>query len=123
MLERLRINPIIAAVRNAEDMDAALSSDVTTIFLLNSDIFNLKSLVDTIQSRCKSAFIHIDFVEGLGNDHKAVEYLAKFIKADGIISTRGSLIRHAKDMGMFTIQRFFSLTACRIKLPLSRYIP
>jgi glycerol uptake operon antiterminator len=115
LLERLRINPIIAAVRNAEDMDAALRSDVTTIFLLNSDIFNLKSLVDTIQSRCKSAFIHIDFVEGLGNDHKAVEYLAKFIKADGIISTRGSLIRHAKDMGMFTIQRFFLIDSLSYK--------
>lgn len=107
MLERLKINPIIAAVRNAEDLDAALKSEVTTIFLLNSDIFNIKDLVETIQARSKSAFIHVDFVEGLGNDHKAVEYLAKSIKADGIISTRGSLIRHAKDMGMFTIQRFF----------------
>ncbi len=96
-------------------METALECDVTTIFLLNSDIFNIKSLVDRIQAGSKSAFIHIDFVEGLGNDHKAVEYLAEFIKADGIISTRGNLIKHAKHMGMFTIQRFFLIDSLSYK--------
>lgn len=88
-------------------METALNSEVTTIFLLNSDIFNIKSLVSKIKLANKSALIHIDFVEGLGNDHKAVEYLAEAIQPDGVISTRGSLIRHARDIGMFAIQRFF----------------
>ena len=107
MLERLQVNPIIAAVRNAEGMKAALDSETTTIFLLNSDIFNLKNLVDEIKGRGKSAFIHFDFVEGLGNDNKAVDYIAEIIRPDGIISTRGNLIRHAKECGLFAIQRFF----------------
>lgn len=107
MLERLKINPIIAAVRNAEGLDKALHSEVTTIFLLNSDIFNIRNLTEAIQSKNKSVFVHMDFVEGLGNDHKAVDYLAEVIRPDGIISTRGSLIRHARGKGLFSIQRFF----------------
>jgi glycerol uptake operon antiterminator len=107
VLERLKDNPVIAAVRSTEDMKAALDSEATTIFLLNSDIFNLKQLVDEVKGRGKSAFIHVDFVEGLGSDSKAVDYLAEIIQPDGIISTRGNLIRHARDRGMFTIQRFF----------------
>ena len=107
MLERLKINPIIAAVRNSEGLDRALHSEVTTIFLLNSDIFNIKKLIEKIQSRSKSVFVHMDFIEGLGNDHKAVDYLAEVIRPDGIISTRGSLIRHASSKGLFSIQRFF----------------
>lgn len=107
MLERLKDNPVIAAVRSAGDMKAALESEATTIFLLNSDIFNLKQLVDEIKGRGKSVFIHVDFVEGLGSDSKAVDYIAEIIQPHGIISTKGSLIRSAKDRGMFTIQRFF----------------
>jgi glycerol uptake operon antiterminator len=107
LLERLRENPIIAAVRDEAGMEAALASEVTTIFLLNSDIFNIKSLIDRIKGSKKSAFIHIDFVEGLGNDNKAVDFIAQVIQPDGIISTRGNLIRHAKEKGLFTIQRFF----------------
>ena len=107
MLERLQDNPIIAAVRSDEGMKAALDSETTTIFLLNSDIFNLKDLVDEVKERGKSAFIHIDFAEGLGSDNKAVDYIAKVIQPDGIISTRGNLIRRAREQGLFAIQRFF----------------
>ncbi len=107
LLERLQDNPIIAAVRDDEGMKAALISEVTTIFLLNSDIFNLKHLVKEIQERGKSACVHMDFVEGLGSDGRAVDYIAEKIQPDGIISTRGNLIRRAKEKGLFAIQRFF----------------
>jgi len=107
LLERLRENPVIAAVRDEAGMEAALNSEVTTIFLLDSNIFNIKELIDRIKGSSKSAFVHIDFVEGLGNDNKAVDYIAKVVRPDGIISTKGNLIRHAKENGLFTIQRFF----------------
>ncbi len=107
LLERLQDNPIIAAVRDDEGMKAALISEITTVFLLNSDIFNLEHLVKEIQERGKIVFVHMDFVEGLGSDSKAVDYIAERIQPDGIISTRGNLIRRAKERGLFAIQRFF----------------
>ena len=44
---------VIAAIRSPEDLETALECDVTTIFLLNSDIFNIKSLVDRIRPAVK----------------------------------------------------------------------
>lgn len=107
IIERIEENPIIAAIRDEKDMEDVLESQVTTIFLLHADIFNIKSLVETARSHNRSVFIHIDFLEGLGKDNKAIDYIKEVISPDGIISTRSNQVRYAKEIGMFTIQRFF----------------
>ncbi|ABR46789.1 glycerol-3-phosphate responsive antiterminator [Alkaliphilus metalliredigens QYMF] len=107
IFERIVENPIIAAIQKESDLDIALLSQVNTIFLLRADIFNIKYLVDKIKSNDKSVFIHMDFLEGIGRDAKAIDYIAKVVKPDGIISTKSSHIKIAKEKGMFTIQRFF----------------
>ncbi|MBP2026600.1 glycerol uptake operon antiterminator [Acetoanaerobium pronyense] len=107
IVERIEDNPIIAAVQNETDVELAIASDVKTIFLLSADIFNVKSIVDKVKASGKSVLIHIDFLEGIGKDSKAIEYIVKVIQPDGIISTKSSHIKLAKEKGMFTIQRFF----------------
>ncbi|WP_176762018.1 glycerol-3-phosphate responsive antiterminator [Natronincola ferrireducens] len=107
IMERIENNPIIAAVQNESDIDHAIASDVTTIFLLSADIFNAKILVDKIKEVNKSVLIHIDFLEGIGKDAKAIDYIIQVIQPDGVISTKSSHIKLAKEKGMFTIQRFF----------------
>ncbi|WP_352419770.1 glycerol-3-phosphate responsive antiterminator [Proteiniborus sp.] len=71
------------------------------------DIFNAKSLVDKIKNAGKNALIHIDFLEGIGRDAKAIDYIIHVIQPDGIISTKSSHIKIARAKGCFTIQRFF----------------
>ena len=107
IFDSIEVNPVIAAVRQEDDIEIAVASQATTIFLLHADIFNIKSLVDNIKSHGKSAFVHIDLLEGLGKDHKAIDYLGSVIKPDGIITTKSTHIKYAKDIGLFTIQRFF----------------
>lgn len=107
IIDRVELNPVIAAVQNEEDLEIAIKSQVTTIFLLCADIFNAKSLVDKIKKADKSALIHIDFLEGIGKDSKAIDYIIQVIQPDGVISTKSSHIKIAKKKGMFTIQRFF----------------
>lgn len=107
IIERVEVNPIIAAVQNEGDVENAIKSDVTTIFLLCADIFNVKTLVDKIKNANKSVLIHIDFLEGIGKDAKAIDYIIQVIKPDGVISTKSNHIKLAKEKGMFTIQRFF----------------
>ncbi len=107
VIENIEQNPVIAAIRKEADLCTALSSQVTTIFLLAADIFNISGMVDRIKKKGKSALIHIDFLEGLGKDEKALDYIVEVIKPDGIITTRSNHIRYAKSKGMFTIQRFF----------------
>ncbi len=107
IIESIRKNPIIPAVRREQDIQEALLSEAVTIFILNGDIFNIKKMVDTIRESGKNVFIHIDFLEGLGRDDRAIDYIAKVVKPTGIISTKSNSIKYAKKIGMFTIQRFF----------------
>jgi glycerol uptake operon antiterminator len=107
IIDKIELNPVIAAVQNEEDLEIAIKSQVSTVFLLSADIFNVKTLVDKIKNAGKSAMIHIDFLEGLGKDAKAIEYIIKVIQPDGIISTKSNNIKIAKEKGMFTVQRFF----------------
>lgn len=107
ILESIEKHPIIAAVRHPEDLPSALESPVGNVFLLHADIFNIGELVAGIQAAGKNAFVHLDFLEGIGKDQKAVSYIATSIRPDGLISTRSNIIRFARDLGLFAIQRFF----------------
>lgn len=107
IIDRIELNPVIAAVQNEKDLEIAIKSQVSTIFLLCADIFNAKTLVDKIKGAGKNALIHIDFLEGIGKDAKAIDYIIQVIQPDGIISTKSSHIKIAREKGEFTIQRFF----------------
>jgi glycerol uptake operon antiterminator len=107
VVDKIRDNPVIAAVREEYDLETALRSPVTTIFLLHSDIFSLKGCVGKIRDYGKIVFIHFDLIEGLGKDQKALRYLAQTVAPDGIMSTRSSFVKYARQEGMIAIQRAF----------------
>jgi glycerol uptake operon antiterminator len=107
IIESIRKNPVIAAVRKEEDIEEAVMGRAHNIFILNGDIFNIRKMVESVKEKGKNAFIHIDFLEGIGRDNRAIDYIAEVIMPSGIISTRSQSIKHAKEKGIFTIQRFF----------------
>lgn len=107
IIKRIEENPIIAAVKYEKDVEEAICSQVSTIFLLHADIFNIKSIIDRIKDAGKTALIHIDFLEGIGKDNRALDYICEVIKPHGIISTKNNNIRYVMEKGMFTIQRIF----------------
>lgn len=97
---------VCAAVRTREDFEVALESKVEVIYLLYSNILTVKQHIDEGHAMNKKIFVHMDFAEGIGKDRAGLEYI-KSLGADGIVTTRTNLIRPAKEMGLFTIQRFF----------------
>ncbi|QCX33681.1 glycerol-3-phosphate responsive antiterminator [Caloramator sp. E03] len=108
ILDCLEENPIIAAIKNVKDVDFALEKDVTVVFLLCGSILNINAVVNKIKIKRKKVFAHIDLVEGLGKDEEAVRYL-KLSGVDGIITTKPTLIKCAKNEGLIAIQRIFLL--------------
>jgi len=98
--------PIIAAVKSESDLEAALSSDVQTIFLLKSNIMEIDETARRTHECEKLLFIHVDFVDGLSKDAAGIRYLSTK-EIDGIISTRTGIISAAKEAGIPCIQRFF----------------
>lgn len=97
---------IIAAVRTEEEFSDALLSDVETIFFLAPTIFNTAAAVERAHQNGKRLLLHMDLAEGIGRDKLGLR-LVKNMHADGIISTRAGMIKMAKEMGLYTVQRFF----------------
>jgi glycerol uptake operon antiterminator len=108
ILDDLKQNPIIAAIKNIKDVDLVLDRDVKVVFLLCGGILNIKDTVKRIKNKGKRVFAHIDLVEGLGKDEEAVRFL-KYVGVDGIITTKPTLIRAIKNENLIAIQRIFLL--------------
>ncbi len=105
IMDSLESSPVIAAVKD-ENFPSALKSPVEMIFLFGSKILTVKDRIDLAHKEGKLIFIHIDLAEGIARDRAGVEFLARQ-GADGIISTKPSLLRIAKELGLVTVQRFF----------------
>lgn len=105
MRDTFERSPIIAAVHETE-WNCALESAAEVLFLLKSNLLTLPDQIAQAHAAGKRVFVHIDLSDGIGKDETGVAFLAS-CGADGIISTRGALIRAAKGMGLCTVQRFF----------------
>lgn len=108
-------NPIIAAVRNMGDLNLALSSSVRAVFLLTGDINTVGQAVRLAHQSGKGIYLHLDLLEGLGKDKAAVQFLAKEVQPDGVITTRSHLIQAARSEGLYTIQRIFVLDSLSVR--------
>lgn len=98
---------IIPSVQKESDIERAINSKSNVVFILTGNLLNMGNYIKVLKKANKHAFIHIDFVEGLSNSKSAIEYIAKAWNPAGIITTRVSLIKYAKELGLYTIQRIF----------------
>ncbi len=104
---------IIAAVRD-ESLKKALESNVDVIFHLAPNVMTLSEKIDLVHKSGKRLFVHMDMAEGLGKDKFGIKYI-KSLGVDGIISTRGNIIKTAKEEGLITVQRFFVIDSHSIE--------
>lgn len=115
ILEYIKEHPVIAAVRDINNVDTVLKEPIKCVFLLTGSILNIKYVVRQIHKADKKVLLHVDLLEGISKDNVGIRYIAQEIKPDGIITTRGNLIGCAKKEGLFTIQRVFILDSLAIE--------
>lgn len=115
LIRALRARPVIAAARDLAGAKAAAEGESAAIFLLGGSILTLPAMVLAAKSTGKRVFAHLDLLEGLGHDHVAVEWCAKYAKPDGVISTRAPMLRCAGDCGLLTIQRLFVMDSSSLR--------
>ncbi|MBQ8504109.1 MAG: glycerol-3-phosphate responsive antiterminator [Clostridia bacterium] len=113
--EKMKANPIIAGVKDINNLEDALNSECEIIFLLCGTIFNLKEIVQKAKDKNKIIFIHVDLVDGFSKDATALKYINDEIRPDGIISTKNSQLKVAKSLGMLTVQRIFIIDSLSIE--------
>lgn len=109
MKELLEYNPIIAAVKDNKGLENALKSDCSIIFLLYGDIINLKDTVELINKHDKKAFIHLDMVTGMAPNPIIIDYIDKYLKVEGVITTKVNIVKRAIEKNINVVQRFFIL--------------
>ena len=107
MLEIITEFPIIAAVKDEKELKESLMTDCKVIFILFGNICNISEIVEKIKNKDKLAIIHADLVQGLSAKTEAIDYLRLNTKADGIISTKGNLVKYAVEIGLIGILRNF----------------
>lgn len=97
---------IIPAVKDWDALNASLALDQKVVFVLFGDICTIGQSIDALHRAGKFAVVHGDLIGGLSAKEVAVDYL-RSCGADGVISTRPSIIHRAKELGLFTVLRFF----------------
>lgn len=109
LLDLLAGGPVIAAVKDAGGLAAALDSDVSVVFLLSGDVLTIPDTAARVRRAGKRAFVHLDLVDGLAAREVSVDFIARQTQADGIISTKAALTRRGRELGLVSIQRIFLL--------------
>lgn len=108
-------NPIIAAVKDDSDLQHVVDSQVAVVFILHGSILNIRDMCKRLREANKLVFVHIDMIEGLKADSASLEFIKKYVDVYGIITTKPTNIRHAKQLGLCTIQRIFVIDSLSLK--------
>lgn len=99
--------PVIAAVKDDSGLETCLESEIAVVFVLYGDIRTIRQITDRIRAAGKVVIVHADLIGGLASREIAVDFLKYEAGADGIISTKLPLIHRAKELGLYTVFRFF----------------
>ncbi len=105
--EKLRNNPIIAAIKDESELDELLESDVEVIFVLQSSLLTIKELSTRIEASGKVGFVHLGLIKGLSDDEVGLRFLKEHTSFSGIISTKWPQLVRAQALGFMTVHRNF----------------
>lgn len=114
--DAVEASPVIAAVKDQAGLKKCCGiEDVKVVFILFGDICSIEEIVKQVTDSGKIAMVHMDLIIGLGSKEIAVDFIKNNTHADGIISTKPALIRRGKELGLYTILRFFVIDSMALK--------
>ena len=124
--EILEDTPIIAAIKDMDGLERCLVSDIKVVFILFGDICNIGSIVKRIKDAGKVAMVHMELVNGISGKDIALDFIKQYTQADGIITTKNTLIKYAKQLGLYTVHRYFvmdSMAMSNLEKQAGNYLP
>ena len=106
----------ILAIRNKEELEAALQAECRIVFVLFGNIASIKTIVAKLKQQRKIVFVHEGLIEGLSSASPySMYYLHNHVKADGIITTRLANAKKARELGLYVVYRFFILDSLALE--------
>ena len=108
LYDALSENPIIMAIKGDEGLEACLKlADARIVFVLYGEVATIADITAQLKAAGKMVMVHMDLIAGLSTREEAVDFIAKYTRADGVISTRVDQITRGKQLGLSTIYRIF----------------
>lgn len=101
-------NPVILGMTSCDEFPLVEKNDSRVVFVLFGTISDIGDIVQSLKQMGKLVFVNIDMVDGLASKNSIVDFIKK-TSADGVVSSKPHLLRYAKEVGLFTIHRFFIL--------------
>ena len=109
ILSCLTESPIIAAIKDDIGLEMVISSGCKIVFILYCNLCSIGQIVQQVTQAGKIPFVDVDLLEGASHKEIVIDFLQQNTDTQGIISTKTALVRRAKELGFFTIHRFFML--------------
>lgn len=106
-LDVIASHATIAGIKDDKGLKAALSSPCKAVFLLYGTILSLPDIVRQLKEAGKIVFVNVDLIDGLAQKEVAVDFVRQTTKANGILSSKVSMIKTAKAQKLLAIHRFF----------------
>ena len=103
----LENHPVIPAIKDEAGLEAVLKAECEVVFVLYGDVMNIVEISRRIKTSGKMVFINVDLLDGFAGKEIVLQYIRKNTEAAGILSSKASMIRAARDMGFYTIHRLF----------------
>ncbi|MEQ3553160.1 glycerol-3-phosphate responsive antiterminator [Pseudonocardia nematodicida] len=107
LLALLRDDPVVASVKDADGFEAALRSDRPVLFLLYGSVLDVAETVRRGKDAGKIVLVNADLLDGFAAREVVVTWLAAHTAADGILSTKSTLVKAARRAGLIAVQRAF----------------
>lgn len=104
--EALKKFQVIPSIRRLGDLETALNSERDIVLLTGADIANLKLLAEKVHEAGKLVLVNMELLGGFGRDEAGIKLLKHYFKVDGVMSTDRMRLGMARNIGLFTIQRF-----------------
>ncbi|MGM0877507.1 MAG: glycerol-3-phosphate responsive antiterminator [Bacillota bacterium] len=106
---------VLPAIKRMKDFEKVVNSDFEYLVMLDVHIAQLESIATYARSYGKKLLLHADLIKGLKNDEYSAEFLCQRVKPEGLISTRGGVLKTAKKNGVLAIQRIFLLDTIAVE--------
>lgn len=107
ILSMLENHPIIPALKDNQGLEQVVKAESIIVFVLYGSILNIADIASKIEQSGKMAFINVDLIEGFTSKEIVIKYLKQNTAATGILSSKASMIRAAKELGFYTVHRLF----------------
>ncbi|WGV59774.1 glycerol-3-phosphate responsive antiterminator [Brevibacillus brevis] len=112
---RLAQYKLIASVKEAKHLEKAAEANLSAAVLSIGNIGVIKGYVDYFKAKNIPVFLHLERIGGISHDREGIAFLGHYVKPDGIVTTRNTLVKLAKKQGLLTIQRLFLVDSDSIK--------